>query len=82
MLVGNRKRLMRNTLSVFCTLNRLGSYIIFMERVAGIEPASSAWKAEVLPLNYTRRINRNNYLPTLRNAQLFKMVRSSLNKRK
>ena len=26
-----------------------------MERVAGIEPASSAWKAEVLPLNYTRR---------------------------
>ena len=25
-----------------------------MERVAGIEPASSAWKAEVLPLNYTR----------------------------
>ena len=26
-----------------------------LERVAGIEPASSAWKAEVLPLNYTRR---------------------------
>ena len=26
-----------------------------MERVAGIEPAPSAWKAEVLPLNYTRR---------------------------
>ena len=25
-----------------------------MERVAGIEPASSAWKAEVLPLNYAR----------------------------
>lgn len=25
-----------------------------MERVAGIEPALSAWKAEVLPLNYTR----------------------------
>ena len=25
-----------------------------MERVAGIEPASSAWKAEVLPLNHTR----------------------------
>ena len=24
-----------------------------MEQVAGIEPASSAWKAEVLPLNYT-----------------------------
>src|SRR5690606_39133303 len=27
-----------------------------MERVAGIEPASSAWKAEVLPLNYTRQV--------------------------
>ena len=27
-----------------------------LERVAGIEPASSAWKAEVLPLNYTRSI--------------------------
>ncbi len=25
------------------------------ERVTGIEPAPSAWKAEVLPLNYTRR---------------------------
>ena len=27
-----------------------------VERVMGIEPTSSAWKAEVLPLNYTRRI--------------------------
>ena len=27
-----------------------------MERVAGIEPAQSAWKADVLPLNYTRLI--------------------------
>ena len=25
-----------------------------MERVAGIEPAFSAWEADVLPLNYTR----------------------------
>jgi hypothetical protein len=25
-----------------------------MERVRGIEPPQSAWKAEVLPLNYTR----------------------------
>ncbi len=25
-----------------------------MERVSGIEPPPSAWKAEVLPLNYTR----------------------------
>ena len=27
-----------------------------LERVAGIEPVSSAWEAEVLPLNYTRTI--------------------------
>jgi hypothetical protein len=27
-----------------------------LERVAGIEPASLAWKAKVLPLNYTRFI--------------------------
>ena len=26
-----------------------------MERVGGIEPPWSAWKAEVLPLNYTRK---------------------------
>ena len=25
-----------------------------LERVMGFEPTSSAWKAEVLPLNYTR----------------------------
>ena len=25
-----------------------------MERVKGIEPSQSAWKADVLPLNYTR----------------------------
>src|SRR6478752_2943493 len=33
-----------------------------MERVAGIEPASLAWKAKVLPLNYTR-IGRNPRAP-------------------
>ena len=27
---------------------------LLLERAAGIEPASSAWKAEVLPLNYAR----------------------------
>ncbi len=29
-----------------------------MERVMGIEPTSSAWKAEVLPLNYTRKSSK------------------------
>ena len=27
-----------------------------LERVMGIEPTLSAWKAEVLPLNYTRLV--------------------------
>ena len=31
-----------------------------LERVMGIEPTSSAWKAEVLPLNYTRETIRRN----------------------
>ena len=35
--------------------NQLSYRPIFkMERVKGIEPSTSAWKAEVLPLNYTR----------------------------
>ncbi len=29
-----------------------------LERVMGIEPTQSAWKAEVLPLNYTRKLSR------------------------
>ncbi len=33
------------------------SKYVCMERVKGIEPSSSAWKAEVLPLNYTRILN-------------------------
>ena len=27
-----------------------------VERVTGIEPAFSAWEADVLPLNYTREV--------------------------
>ena len=34
--------------------NQLSYRPIKMERVMGIEPTTSAWKAEVLPLNYTR----------------------------
>jgi hypothetical protein len=38
-----------------------------MERVAGIEPACAAWKAAVLPLNYTRaELNPTITVPTLR----------------
>jgi hypothetical protein len=33
-----------------------------LERVMGIEPTSSAWKAEVLPLNYTRLVELPPYI--------------------
>ena len=33
----------------------MSSRLYCLERVAGIEPASSAWKAAALPLCYTRR---------------------------
>ena len=35
--------------------NQLSYRPIKLERVKGIEPTSSAWKAVVLPLNYTRK---------------------------
>ena len=31
------------------------------KRVMGIEPTYPAWKAGVLPLNYTRKVNENCY---------------------
>ena len=31
-----------------------GTRVFAVERVTGIEPALSAWEADVLPLNYTR----------------------------
>ena len=37
---------------------------VSMERVTGIEPALSAWEADVLPLNYTRE--RTDYASTRR----------------
>jgi hypothetical protein len=30
------------------------AWALSVERVTGIEPALSAWEADVLPLNYTR----------------------------
>lgn len=46
--------------AVYLLLNTLIGRL--MERVAGIEPAYSAWKADVLPLNYTR-LDQKNDLP-------------------
>lgn len=32
-----------------------------MERVTGIEPASAAWEAAILPMNYTRILRSNHF---------------------
>ncbi len=37
----------------------MSAILLTLERVAGIEPAYSAWKADVLPLNYTRCVIRS-----------------------
>ena len=36
---------------------------INLERAMGIEPTTSAWKAEVLPLNYTRMVGVAGFEP-------------------
>jgi hypothetical protein len=41
----------------------LGTLVV--ERVTGIEPALSAWEADVLPLNYTRASPAHSALPGL-----------------
>ena len=41
-----------------------------MERVKGIEPSQSAWKADVLPLNYTRLRYGCKYTALSRNVKL------------
>ena len=42
--------------------NQLSYRPIILERVKRIELSSSAWKAEVLPLNYTRKSKRRQQL--------------------
>ena len=42
-----------NLLQLIYQCFRLVRQFYLMEQVVGIEPTSSAWKAEVLPLNYT-----------------------------
>ena len=41
------------------TLGFASQRVLMMERVMGIEPTLPAWKAGVLPLNYTRKNGRD-----------------------
>ena len=41
----------------------LNHIVKLVERAMGIEPTTSAWKAEVLPLNYTRMVGVAGFEP-------------------
>ena len=44
-----------------CSIRLSYKRIFTMERVMGIEPTQPAWKAGILPLNYTRKIRNARY---------------------
>ena len=48
---------------------------MLVERVMGIEPTQSAWKAEILPLNYTR--TGCTFCPWFSSADLYYYIRKS-----
>ena len=49
-----RLELLTHCLEGSCSIQLSYRRIVYVERVMGIEPTQSAWKAEILPLNYTR----------------------------
>ena len=52
----DRKKTIINCL-FYITKKHTEVCIFLIERMMGAEPTLSAWKAEVLPLNYIRKIN-------------------------
>ena len=50
--------------------------LLRLERETGIEPVSSAWKAEVLPLNYSRPAELTGLMPCTSDAaaETFRLV--------
>ena len=49
----------------------LGGVFVVVERVKGIEPSCAAWKAAVLPLNYTRIGPRSTGRPAMESRIAF-----------
>ena len=67
---GNRKRANRRFDSrIFKKQKSRLTATFLLERVMGIEPTRPAWKAGILPLNYTRRCNGHYYSQTGANCQ-------------
>jgi hypothetical protein len=54
-----------------------GITMMVLERVPGIEPGYSAWKAAALPLSYTRAARLINHLPSAGKAIVFKITAKS-----
>ena len=56
-----------NGLEIRCSIQLSYRHILnLVERVMGIGPTQSAWKADVLPLNYTRKLETRHQAPDTR----------------
>ena len=91
--VSNKKSKESFLFGFFCTISdkrpfdshkykKLKEKSLSFKRVKGIEPSYSAWEADVLPLNYTRRVftlyTINADLSTMKNIILSKSVQHFL----
>ena len=68
-----------STLLIFLTFLFIYNFL-FLERVKGIEPLHPAWKASVLPLNYTRTTPRVTLQYYLKNYWMVEGERFELSK--
>ena len=91
--VSNKKSKESFLFGFFCTISdkrqfdsnkykKLKEKSLSFKRVKGIEPSYSAWEADVLPLNYTRKVftlyTINADLSTMKNIILSKSVQHFL----
>lgn len=72
MLAGQLRHLLLDSQLVVLCASELNSDVqVRLERVTGIEPASSAWEADVLPLNYTRVSNLETLIGSLAMRRMY-----------
>ena len=48
----SRFRAIKSPIAV--SMGEIGCSVTLLERIAGVEPVTSAWEADVLPINYIR----------------------------
>ena len=72
MLAGQLRHLLLYSQLVALCASELNSDVqVRLELVTGIEPASSAWEADVLPLNYTRVSNLETLIGSLAMLRMY-----------